>query len=338
LLFFGRALPDAVASEIAAGHTDVVVVDYLLRSVVCRAEGLPVPHALVMHMAHHHHAQPVNDDRAEWSQRWQYEQVNTIRVEQGLARLPVGPASVSVALAERAAAALVVMTEEFDGWSGPPPSVVHVGPIAEEVEVAEWDSPWAADDRRPLIVISMSTMYMHQEEVLRRVAASIANMNARVLVLTGSELEPGEVAWPPGVQVRRYVPHHKVLPGAALVVTHGGLGTLMAAFAAGVPTLCLPLGRDQVANAHKAEALGASMSLPPDSGTADIHGNVEAALASRSLRAGALRMAVRLRGYGAGARAIEVLERLGSRGQKELSQRQPRETLVPLRETAWGEA
>ena len=112
----------------------------------------------------------------------------------------------------------------------------------------------------------------------------------------------------------------------------------MAAFAAGVPTLCLPLGRDQVANARKAEALGASMSIPPDSGTADIQRNVEAALASRSLRAGALRMAVRVLGYGAGARAIEVLERLGSRGPREPGQRQPRETLVPLRETAWSEA
>jgi len=159
----------------------------------------------------------------------------------------------------------------------------------------------------------MSTMHMHQEEVLRRVAASVAMVNARVLVLTGSELAPGEVAWPPGVEVRGYVPRHRVLPGAALVVTHGGMGTLMAAFSAGVPTPCLPLGRDQVANARKAQALGASMSLPPDSGADDIQRNVEAALASRSLRAGALRMAVGVRGYGAGARAIEVLERLGNR-------------------------
>ena len=295
-LFFGQALPDAVATEIAADHADVVVVDYLLRSVVCRAEGLAVPHALVMHMAHHHHAQPVSEDRSEWSQRWQYEQVNATCVELGLDLLPVGPESVSVALAGRAAAALVVMTKEFDGWPSPPPSVVHVGPIAEEVEGVDWDAPWAADDRRPLIVISMSTMYVHQEEILRRVASSIANLNARVLVLTGSELAPGEVAWPPGVQVRNYVPHRTVLPGAALVVTHGGMGTLMAAFSAGVPTLCLPLGRDQVANARKARALGASALLAPDSGTAEIQRAVEAALASRPLRAGANDMAAKARG------------------------------------------
>jgi hypothetical protein len=276
---------------------------------VCRAEGLPVPHALVMHMAHHHHAQPVNDDRAEWSQRWQYEQVNTIRVEQGLARLPVGPASVSVALAERAAAALVVMTEEFDGWPGPPPSVVHVGPIAEEVEVAEWDSPWAADDRRPLIVISMSTMYMHQEEVLRRVAASIANMNARVLVLTGSELEPGEVAWPPGVQVRRYVPHHQVLPGA----TRWPMPTW--------PRRSEPRCRFRP-----------TPGLPISTGTSRQPSLPDHLEPERS----GWRFASVV--TGPAPTAIEVLERLGSRGQKELSQRQPRETLVPLRETAWGEA
>lgn len=310
-LFFGPVLPRAVAAEIGAEPTDLVVVDYLLRSVVCLAEARPLPHAMLMHMAYHHHAAPVTDSTDEWSQRWQYEQVNAVRAEQGLRRLPVGPESVSVALARRAAAALVVMTREFDAWPDPPASVVHVGPIAEDVADVGWEAPWAEDDRRPLIVISMSTMYMHHEDILGRVAGAVADMDARVLVLTGSELAPEDVACPPGVYIRSYVPHATVLPAAALVVTHGGMGTLMAAFSAGVPALCIPLGRDQTTNARQAQKLGASAVLAPDSGAAAIRQGVESALASRQLQAGARKMAASVRRYQAGVRAVQVLERLG---------------------------
>lgn len=36
-----------------------------------------------------------------------------------------------------------------------------------------------------------------------------------------------------------------MFPQADLVISHGGHGTVIAALAAGVPVLCLPMGRDQ---------------------------------------------------------------------------------------------
>jgi MGT family glycosyltransferase len=308
--FYGRGLIAAVDAELAAEPADVVVVDFLLRSLVCFAEQLPVPAAHLIHTTYRFHGLP-GDHR--WRNR--YEDVDSVRAELGLGALPAGPDSVSIALVRRAAAGLVVMPREFDPWPDPPANVVHVGPITEEAAAPDWDAPWPSDDRRPLVVVTMGTTYMHHEAVLARIGEALAGLEVRVLVLTGSELGPDEIVFAPDVEVRRFVSHSAVLPDAALVVTHAGMGTLMAAFAAGVPALCLPLGRDQPDNAARVEELGAGAALSPDARAAEIRRAVETALASPALRDGARRMAETVRAYGGGAEAVTVLERAGKQGR-----------------------
>jgi UDP:flavonoid glycosyltransferase YjiC (YdhE family) len=100
-----------------------------------------------------------------------------------------------------------------------------------------------------------------------------------VLVLTGNELSPTEISAPAGIEVRGYVPHDAVLPGAALAITHAGTGTLLAAFAAGVPVVALPLGRDQPANARRTVELGLGCALAPEATSAQISTAVSRTLA-----------------------------------------------------------
>jgi MGT family glycosyltransferase len=306
--FFGHGLADAVAGELADGPADVVVVDGLLRGVLCRTEALGTPTVVLTHMLHRHHGRPVDDCTGKWSQRWQYAHVNRRRRELGLIALRAGPDPLHTALGRRAVASIVVMTREFDDWPDPPPNVTHVGPIFEEPGAAGWDSPWQADDPRPLVVISMSTMYMRQEEVLRRVAEASVQVGGRALVLTGMELAPEEIAWPAGVIARRYVPHRAVLAEAALVVSHAGMGTLMAAFAAGAPSICMPLGRDQLLNTQRAEELGAAVTVSPDTGPAELRAQISSALRSTELIAGAHEMARSIERHQNGAEAVAVIE------------------------------
>jgi MGT family glycosyltransferase len=306
-IFLGRALPDAVAADLARERADVIVVDYLLRSLVGLAEQLPIPHALLIHTMYRFHG-GANDD--EDTRRGWHEPVNASRVELGLAPLPIGSDSVTVALARRAETCLVVLPRVYDDWPDPPENVAHVGPIIEEAPGPAWESPWPASDRRPLIVVSMGTTYMRHEEVLGRVVLALGDLNARVLVLTGLELAPEELAFPPGVEVRRYVPHGAVLPGAELVVTHAGMGTLMAAFSAGVPVVCLPLGRDQAENAGRVEELGLGRTVRRDATQTEIRAATAEALASAALHDRARLMASVIRGYGGGAIAVTLLERL----------------------------
>ncbi|MCE9547727.1 MAG: glycosyltransferase [Planctomycetia bacterium] len=60
-----------------------------------------------------------------------------------------------------------------------------------------------------------------------------------------------------------YVPFSQVLPRAAAIVHHGGIGTVAQSFAAGVPQIIMPMAHDQPDNAARVERLGVGRSLPP---------------------------------------------------------------------------
>jgi len=312
--FFGPWLADAMAEQAVLFRPGVVVVDYLLRSAVCEAEAQRIPLVLLLHTAYRFHARVTGDPDAPGGWRWQYRLVNERRVASGLAPLPAGPEPMSVALARRADRALITVPAAFDGWPDPPANVVHVGPISEEAAAAPWVPPWPDRDGRPLVVVTLGTTYMHQEGVLRRVLAALDGLGARVLVLTGPELDPSEVPGGPGVRVESYVPHAAVLPHAAVVISHGGMGSLLEAFRAGVPSVCVPLGRDQAENAAAAVEWGAAIALPGDATSGRLRAAITEALASPALRDGARRMAGALAACGGASAAADEVEQVARRG------------------------
>jgi UDP:flavonoid glycosyltransferase YjiC (YdhE family) len=310
-VWFGRELADAFIAELEREPADAVVVDYLLRSVAAAAELVGTATALLVHTIYGFHGGAGDDDVTR--QRW-YEPVNASRVELGLEPLATRPDSVTVALIRRAGAAIVAIPREFDDWPDPPANVAHVGPLPDEQVDPVWDSPWADDDVRPLIVVSLGTTYMAHEAVLGRIAESCDPVRFRVLVCTGDDLSPEQISVADGVEVRAYVPHAAVLPGASLVVTHAGTGTLLAAFGASVPVVCLPLGRDQPANAQRVVDLGLGYSLLPDSSPAELRAAIEGVLADEAIHDRVQQLAAAMRDYRGAAGAAETIERLVETG------------------------
>jgi len=67
---------------------------------------------------------------------------------------------------------------------------------------------------------------------------------------------------PPGVKAFNYLPFSEVLPRAALLVYHGGIGTLAQTIKAGIPHLVVPNGFDQFDSAWRIEQLGLGRSIP----------------------------------------------------------------------------
>src|SRR5207248_8948080 len=61
------------------------------------------------------------------------------------------------------------------------------------------------------------------------------------------------------VHVCASAPHSELLKQAAVVVTHAGHGTVIRALAAGVPLVCMPMGRDQNENAARVVFRGAEI-------------------------------------------------------------------------------
>jgi MGT family glycosyltransferase len=193
--------------------------------------------------------------------------------------------------------------------------VVHTGPIAEEADPPPWVPPWPASDDRPLVVVTCGTTYMHQEGALRRILGALDGLGVRVLLLTGLELDPSEVPAGPDVCVAPYLPHAAVLPRAAAVVSHAGVGSLLEAFRAGVPSVCLPLGRDQAGNAAAAAERGAAIALEPGATGGQIRAAITKALTAPELRRGARRLASEIAACGgapAAAGEVENVMRTGA--------------------------
>ncbi len=315
----GSAPPAALAAELRRGPADVVVVDFMLRSTLFEAERLGVPHVALVHMQFRQFGVPNEgrDPDEEWGWRWTFGRVNAVRAQMGLDPLPLASRSAQVALIRHVPGAIAVMPREFDVWPEPPPGLVHVGPIFEEPADPDgrprgtpWDSPWTAGDERPLVVVSLGTTYMHQALLLGRLAVAADAVGARVVALTGEALDPSALpTLPPAVLVRQFIPHASILPETALLITHGGMGSLMAAFAAAVPTVCLPLGRDQVVNSAVVAELGTSLTLPPDATDEEMRSTIDAALRSYELVSAARRMRDVVMAYRGGAEAVAVVER-----------------------------
>lgn len=231
--------------------------------------------------------------------------LNAARAELGLA-----PLRSVFELFARLDRALVLTSQAFDfPATALPGNVRYVGPQLGEAEAGPpWAGPWAADDARPLVVVSFSTTHQRQEGAVRRVLAALGALPVRALVTAGPALGAVDFAPPANVVVEAYVPHRRVFPRADLVITHGGHGTVLAALACGVPVLCLPMGRDQGDIAARVVARGAGLRLPGSAGSSTIRWAARRLLAEGRFRAAAQRLARTLADAEPAGRAVAELE------------------------------
>jgi UDP:flavonoid glycosyltransferase YjiC (YdhE family) len=308
--FFGRELPRALGAEVAASRPDALVVDALLATTVCAAQATGIATAALVHTLRRFHGS------LDAFGRWGLPEANALRAELGLTPIPESADTLFTELQRRCDLQLVALPAELDPRAATERNAVHVGPIAEEDASADaLELPWPGDDATPLVVVGLSSSYMHQEALLERILKALAELPVHVLATTGLELDPDEVSAPPGVELRRFVQHAAVMPRAALVVTHAGTGTLMAALAHGVPCVCIPLGRDQPVNAAVMAELGVGLALAKNASVEEIRAAATEALGSETLRAEAGRMRSAIAAYDDGAVAVAALERLATTGR-----------------------
>jgi len=113
---------------------------------------------------------------------------------------------------------------------------------------------------RPLVYATLGTVFNDPEYQLPFFSAirdGLFDAPVDLLMTVGPYVDPsalGEVR--PGVRVLAYVPQRAVLDRCAVVVCHGGYGTLLDAVDAGVPLVVVPFGADQFVNAAAIQRLG----------------------------------------------------------------------------------
>lgn len=200
-----------------------------------------------------------------------------------------------------AALRLLMTLPSLDPATGP--NLLQVGPYAP------WSPREAAD---PTVVISLSTFgYRGMDLVLGRLVEAAADLDARVLVSTGSVIDPTSVPAPAGVEVHRWLSHDQVLPTASVLVTHGGHGSTMAALAHDVPLLVVPLDplSDHVHVARSVVGAGAGRSVSRRAGTGEVRAALGSLLDDPAYRAAASRLGAEIRATDAvvaGATALEA--------------------------------
>lgn len=111
------------------------------------------------------------------------------------------------------------------------------------------------------VVLTLGTFQRHGAPMLAQLVAAARALGRRVLVLAADRAQlplpdADDLLWQP------YVPLHLLLPQAAALAHHGGIGTTAEALRAGVPQLVLPFAFDQFDNALRVAALGLGRALP----------------------------------------------------------------------------
>jgi MGT family glycosyltransferase len=209
---------------------------------------------------------------------------------------------------------LAAVSPSFDmAPPGDVPGLTYIGPQLDDPAWAErWQSPWPADDKRPLVLVGFSTTFQDHAGVLQNVIDALGTLPVRALVTLGPAIAPEELTARDNVVLVKSAPHNQVMQQASLVVTHGGYGTLTRALAHRLPLLVMPQGRDQYGNAERLAAHGAGIALPPGVDAATIAGAVRRLLEEPGFAEAAEGLGAQVDREMRESRVVELLEELSA--------------------------
>jgi MGT family glycosyltransferase len=207
---------------------------------------------------------------------------------------------------------LVLTSPRFDFTSpGMPEHVRYAGPELDDPSWAEpWESPWEASDTRPLVAVGLSSMFQDQVPLLNRIVDALSTLGVRALVTLGPALDPSEVPAKSGAVIVPSAPHSRVFANASVVISHCGHGTTMKSLAAGVPLLCIPMGRDQSDTAARVVHAGAGLRLKPNASSNAIRRMVGRLLTETRFRESAKRLSRSIAEREGCVDAVDTLEEI----------------------------
>jgi rhamnosyltransferase subunit B len=129
------------------------------------------------------------------------------------------------------------------------------GDVAPLAEAEEFLNAGAAP-----VIFTPGSAGSTMQRFFRESVKAARQMGLRAMLVTNyPEQVPKNL--PPNIKVFGYLPFSQVLPRAALLVYHGGVGTLAQGIKAGIPHLVVPHGYDQFDSGWRIEQLGLGRSI-----------------------------------------------------------------------------
>ncbi|MFM1988909.1 MAG: hypothetical protein RJA99_1866 [Pseudomonadota bacterium] len=166
----------------------------------------------------------------------------------------------------------------------------------------------------PPVVVTAGTGQVHAAGVFASALAAARAAGRRAVLLTPERAQVPDglgtdALWHP------YVPLAALLPHAAALVHHGGIGTTAEALRAGVPQLVVPWAYDQFDNGARVVALGAGRTSPAARRRpARLAAELAALLGDARVRDGARAAAGRIAGDARARRLDAVVDAIVDRG------------------------
>lgn len=224
--------------------------------------------------------------------------LNRLRADAGLA-----PFSSPLDQFDPPGAVIALTSEPLEYPRSDLPDHIHL------VGTQPWDPPAARpayldEPGDPWVLVTCSTDYQGDEELARVAVEALRDEPVRVLLTLADAYGEASIPRADNVRMERFVPHGHVLPDAAAVVCHGGMGIVTKAAAAGVPIVAVPFGRDQPEVARRVVESGAGVSLKPKA--LNPRSLREAVRTARSMTDSARKVAERLDPAGSPARFAEA--------------------------------
>jgi UDP:flavonoid glycosyltransferase YjiC (YdhE family) len=142
------------------------------------------------------------------------------------------------------------------------------------------------------LLVTLGTVVNTIPGAFDRLLGAIRNLPVNIVVSVGPNLDPSALGpQPEHVLTCGYVPYDALIPRCTAVLGHAGAGTLLATLSSGLPSVLVPQGAEQIANALATDAAGAAIALPPDCAAPEaIRAAVERVLDDSRYRAAACRL------------------------------------------------
>jgi MGT family glycosyltransferase len=234
-------------------------------------------------------------------------------INQARTQLGLRPLSCPFDQYARADCVLVLGSRAFDiTTTNVPVNVRYVGtPIDDLNPVEGWKAPWPSSNKKPFVLVSLSSLPQGQAPVMHRILEALGGMDVQALVTLGP-LKAEDFSPPANVTFEGFVPHGAVLTRVDAMVTQAGLGGVTKALVHGVPLICIPIVGDQPDNAARVAAHGAGIALEAKAAAPEIRKALHRVLTDPSFRAAAQALGSEIGAEKAEENAANELERLAA--------------------------
>jgi MGT family glycosyltransferase len=200
-----------------------------------------------------------------------------------------------------------------------PPGFHYTGPFTDGAGRTPVDFPWSRlDPGRPLLFASMGTLQNGLHHVFHTIAAACTGLGVQLVLSLGGGLEPEALGTLPGDPVVvGYAPQLELIRRATLVLTHGGLNTVLESLAQGVPLVALPVTNDQPGVGARIEWSGTGKVIPVGRVTVPLlRAAIQEVLENPCYRARARDLQSRMAAGDGLGRAAELVERACGAGNR----------------------